>query len=618
MYSHSKPSGLSIVTVALILGLATHLAASMPYIPMRARHVANVADLRESYDYIIVGGGTAGLTVADRLTEDGEYTVLVIEHGYFYDANDVLGGGRQAAQYNLTSVPQPMLGNKTAPVDIGHCVGGSSAINGMAVMRGTAEEYNIWAELGGEGSTWDWDGMLPYFKKAMHFMPPDAALAADFHISYDIESAWGQYEDTRVYASYPGSYMSPQLLTIYNAMSVMPGVDVPADGHAGTHGLFYYPVSVDPRSMTRSYSRTGHWDNLNRTNYEIITGSRADEILFDGSIANGVAFVPKDGNVTTATTVKATKEVIIAAGTIHTPQLLQLSGIGPADLLEQANIPVKVDLPGVGSNFQDHPLGPSVAYRWGTTPPSPINSTGGFGGFGPGTRFPPMTQGLGAFLSLPVVSPDNYDAIAAKYESQDLADYVPETTAESVLAGYKLQQEIYAREMRSEEVSFLNQLIGGTPGAMPIGLHVTSRGTVRIDPMHPEAEPLVDYAALTNPVDMDLMIAYVRFVRRFMESEPFAPYNATEVYPGASVTSDDDLASWIRGVYTPRGYHPIGTASKMPRELGGVVDEGLLVHGTERLSVVDASIMPTLIGGTTQLTVYAIAEKAAALIKSRQ
>ncbi|EPE25603.1 FAD/NAD(P)-binding protein [Glarea lozoyensis ATCC 20868] len=152
--------------------------------------------IQESYDYIIVGGGTAGLTIADRLTEDGRYTVLVIEYGYLTSQSIIVAGnGRDfndpGIRYNITSTKQPGMNNKTQAVVIGCCVGGSSAINGMIVIRGTRTEYDGWKELGSEGSSWDWDGVIPYFRKALHFNPPSPELAQSFNITWD-PSGWGK------------------------------------------------------------------------------------------------------------------------------------------------------------------------------------------------------------------------------------------------------------------------------------------------------------------------------------------------------------------------------------------------------------------------------------------
>ncbi|KAK2786282.1 hypothetical protein FQN52_007873 [Onygenales sp. PD_12] len=166
---------------------------------------------------------------------------------------------------------------------------------------------NIWVELGGEGSTRGWEEILWYFRKALCSIPPDSEVAEKYNITYDIEAGWGQEEDIHIYASYPGSYMNSQLT--YDALKTMPGVPFPADGHGGRHGVVGYPVSVDITTMTRSYSRTGHWDDLKRDNYELITGSRVNKILFDEDVATGVTFVPRDGG--NATTARTKKDVIL-------------------------------------------------------------------------------------------------------------------------------------------------------------------------------------------------------------------------------------------------------------------------------------------------------------------
>lgn len=149
---------------------------------------------------------------------------------------------------------------------------------------------------------------------------------------------------------------------MYKAMAKMPGMDIPIDGVGGNNGLFWNPTSLDPETFWRSYSRTGHYDGITRPNYEVIVNNKVNKILFDGTTATGVQFTPRYGDDPKPVTVKANKEVIISAGTIHTPQILQLSGIGPKSLLDSADIPVVVDLPGVGQNFQDHAW-LSVAYR---------------------------------------------------------------------------------------------------------------------------------------------------------------------------------------------------------------------------------------------------------------
>ncbi|KAK3687827.1 hypothetical protein B0T22DRAFT_510753 [Podospora appendiculata] len=553
----------------LAVVLIPPLAGAIPASVLRARHLKLPSELRDSYDFIVIGGGTAGLTIADRLSESSQSW----SH-WQGNASDGSANGFTAHQYNITSKPQTELNNKIVSVNVGFCVGGSSAINGMV---------------------------------AIYFVPPDPTLAADFNITYDIQAAWGQDRDNHLYASYPGG-LDPKFKTYYNALKSVPNIEFPRDGHAGSHGVFWYPLSVDPKTHMRSYARIAHWDDQERPNYDLITGCKVNKILLDKhNVATGVQFVFKVDN--TIYTVKASKEVILSAGTMHTPQLLQLSGIGPAGLLKKANIAVKVDLPGVGSNFQDHPIGPPVVFNWGQAPPTPPTNS---------TNMPPSEgqgQGLVAFLNLPVAAPDAYGTIAARYQSLDLARYVAPDTAPAVLAGQRAQQAIFAREMRAKRVSFLNYVVFPSPMIHPINFHITSRGTVHINTTAPEAEPVVDYRALTNPTDIDLMIAYIRFFRRFMASGPLAQYGPVEATPGANVSTDAQLASYIRAGYNPQGWHPVGTAAKMRRELGGVVDDELRVYGVRGLRVADASIIPTLVAATTQLTVYTIAEKIAAMIK---
>jgi choline dehydrogenase len=195
---------------------------------------------------------------------------------------------------------------------------------------------------------------------------------------------------------------------------------------------------------------------------------------------------------------------------------------------------------------------------------------------------------------------------------------LPEGTDATVVAGCKVQQAVHAAMMRKKNVSFLELLIGAGPGGSVINLHTVSRGTINIDPNNLTAEPIVDYRAMSNPTDMSLIVEMVRYMRKYMASATFAPYKPVETSPGIYVQTDDEIAAWIRGIYSPTVYHPIGTTAKMPRELGGVVDEDLLVYGVQKLSVIDAGIMPSIPGATTSMTVYAIAEKAADIIKSRQ
>jgi choline dehydrogenase len=313
-----------------------------------------------------------------------------------------------------------------------------------------------------------------------------------------------------------------------------------------------------------------------------------------------VQFVPTAGG--NASTVRAKKEVILAAGAIHTPHILQLSGIGPKSLLREAGIDVVVDLPGVGQKFQDQGYVSSVAFRWSAgAPPAPAVDVQRVTG-------PTMTFNVVARLGFPLVT-DDFEKIADAYGAQDPAAHLPRGSAPEVVAGYAAFQKLHAKQLKKKNVSFLGYLVNRGPGGNVMHLHALSHGTVSINTAKPESEPIVDYRALSNPTDLQIISSNVRWLRKLMANEAFAPYKPVESNPGVAVESDEDLGEWVRGVYIPTLYHPIGTAAKMPRELGGVVDEGLTVHGVEGLAVVDASIMPSMPGGPTSQTVYMIAEK---------
>jgi choline dehydrogenase-like flavoprotein len=255
--------------------------------------------------------------------------------------------------FDIQSVPQTNLQNRSIAVMAGKVVGGSSAVNAMMTIRPAAEDFDRWGSMFSEESHWSWDGMLPYFKRALNFVPPDEAVTESANITYDA-SFWGN--TSGVYAGWP-SFQYPGTTAQMDAFRGIPGVPYAQDSGSGEPGVFWYPTFMDPELVERSYARTGHHDQAaERTNYHLVTKSKVNKVLLDGTTATGVAFVPVGSSSAAETVVRAKKEVIVAAGGIHSPQVLQLSGIGPRKLLTSANITTVVDLPGVGQNFQDHAM----------------------------------------------------------------------------------------------------------------------------------------------------------------------------------------------------------------------------------------------------------------------
>ncbi|KAJ3943519.1 uncharacterized protein N0V96_006444 [Colletotrichum fioriniae] len=574
---------ISVLMAALGLSLTNIpgvVSSSVPQSIAHSRILPRACDVKAAYDYIIVGGGTSGLTVADRLTESGKHNSSQVNTV----TTGLLSWRNQSHTFNFSSLPQEGLNGRKINVIGGVMLGGSTGVNAMQVHRGQKEDYDRWGSYFSNESEWSWDGLLPYFKKAWNFHPPTPELTEQFDIKYD-ESFWGN--SSGIHASFP-TFHWPMLKTEVEAFKEIRGVDFPADSGAGEPGVFWYPTSFDPATVTRSMARRGHWDGIEaaRDNYETITGHKVLKVLFnDGSdgdsdsetetrTAIGVSYV--EANSTTARgarIVKARKEVILATGSIHTPQILQRSGVGERPLLEAAGIEVVVDLPGVGQNFQDHPVGAGATFTF--------------------TNFD--------------VHPDMTDLV----NNQTFIDEA-KAEFEANRTGYAAQQTRLAAALRSPGAAFYNFFLRGAPTESNfVLLHPLSRGTISLNTSDPFfSEPVVDYRALSNPTDLAVQIEFIRFTRRyFLESATLARYAPVETVPGANVTTDEALGEAVRRMVSPTTFHPVGTAAMMPRALGGVVDEGLEVYGVRGLSVVDASVMPDLPGAYTQQTVYAVAEK---------
>ncbi|KAI1101644.1 putative GMC oxidoreductase [Jackrogersella minutella] len=615
---------------ALLLAMAEPFGHARHHPELQLRFLNGSSEVQSSYDYVIVGAGTAGLTIADRLTADGNSTVLVVENGEVVDSpriDQVYSGGAAMGptwSYQINSVPQANLRNRTAAVLAGNLVGGSSAINAMMTVRGTSEDYDRWGSFFGNESSWSWDGLLPYLKKALNFVPPGLAVAESVNITYDT-SYWGN--NSGVYVGWP-SFQWPGLTTQIEAFKDIPGVEFPTDSGSGKAGVYWFPTFMDPKKVQRSYARTGHFDGINRINHDVVTKSKVTKIMLEDGIATGVVFRQKTGNATTYTTVKANREVILSAGAIHSPQLLQLSGLGPRKLLESAGINTTVDLPGVGQNFQDHPMMfMSIVLQNFTTHPSPSDMFGNsnFSDWAQevwrANKTGPYSMGIGnaaAWLGMPVISPDRFEEIASELENQDHGAQLPPDTDPTVIAGYSAQMKNMAASIRSSNTAFYNHVLSGSGSSGPlIDLHPLSRGTVNINTTDPfNTEPIVDYRALANPVDLEIMVEFLRFTKRYFFETRLKELAPRQMQPPDYVNEPEDLASFLVQNLSPSEFHPSGTCAMMPKELGGVVDESLKVYGVKNLRVVDASIMPTLPGANTCQSVYAIAEKAADLIKA--
>ncbi|KAH8845069.1 hypothetical protein MCOR01_002323 [Pyricularia oryzae] len=557
----------------------------------QARQIQEASELLEAYDYVIVGGGTAGLTVADRLTEDPATTVLVLEAGVMGDPAEVLpatagGSGWTLPAWKFQSVPQANLGGRTSLVWLGNVVGGGSAVNAMMAARGSAEDYDRWGRpFGDDDGGWNWEGILPYFKKGLKMNPPPADLANQFNISIDAAN-WGT--DSPVQVGFP-SFQYPGLKPLVKAFTEMPGVEFVKDSGAGGAGVYWFPTLMDPNKVERSYAGNAHYSNLDRPNYHLMVEttvrraarrhhSHGRRVYQGGSIA----------------TVEATREVLIAAGAIHTAKVLMLSGIGPREAIEAAGQDTVVDLPGVGQNFQDHAnLGAAITLA-GLKQIHPNPDDLGEGGDAKfqrwsdavwaanRTRARSIAYGnIAGWLPLTAISPDRHEALAAELEAQDHAAHLPADAHPTVAAGYAAQMKGLAAAMRSKNTVFARYALNAATGATAPSSTSPS-------------------AAAPWP---------------WTRATPLAPCRSSTTAPSAT-PSRWPYRRLARHRLRPSDLHPVGTAAMLPLELGGVVDTTLRVYGVDNLRVVDSSIMPSLPGGNTCQPTYAIAEKAADIIKS--
>ncbi|KAF7937202.1 uncharacterized protein EAE98_001516 [Botrytis deweyae] len=603
------------------------------------------ADLLPIYDYVIVGGGTSGLVVANRLSKNANTTVLVIEAGNFHNNEDfitvplittanlpVLGNGPRGTIYdwNTTSVPQSNLGNRSIDLPAGKVIGGSSAINGMAFMRGNAAEYDHWEELGNAG--WNWEGLLPYFKESEHFTPADEEEVQDWGIEYDANV---HGENGFVQNGYP-SFVWPSTKNFLNAFFEL-GVSYIKDSFAGLNaGVFFIVLSIthDTKERSTSQSFLPPSSNLTvRPNLHVLTANTVTKILFStpSNYSSETSKEPRATGVEYAAgvneekfTVNAKKEVILSAGAQRTPQLLQISGIGRRDVLENLGIEVVVESEGVGENYQDHLLlttvnnAPNIAIQTGNLSTNATWLEEQLELYHKKREGPFTTASANVFAFLPLAtilngsSASTLSTLQSLSQSTDVSQYLLPSTPSSVLAGYKVQHQILASNLLSKNTSHVEMIVsdGIIIPAMQLPF---SRGRVSISSPSAFDFPLLNPNYLSNPLDLLQFTVAFNYTRLMRTTSSLQAINLTESYPGSSVTTQAEIEEHVRESVASEHHHS-GTASMLPRELGGVVDEGLRVYGVKGLRVVDASVIPMIVGAHLQGTVYGVAEKGAAKI----
>ena len=382
--------------------------------------------------------------------------------------------------------------------------------------------------------------------------------------------------------------------------------------------MFWVPRAQDPHNQTRSYAVTGYLDPaMTRDNFDLLPGHRVNQIMLsEDNHAEGVMVQRRGGR--SPSIIHAKKEVILAAG-LHTPVIMQRSGIGPQRLLDAAGIDVRVELPGVGMNLQDHPAA-GLAYRFDTDlpiNPSTVNFAQAQDEYRR-TRSGPHAGGHNTAIFLPGASfYRNSSRLTDSIHLDDHAQFLPPAYGEdaTLFAGYQKQLSVLGKAFSSNHSTLIGSPIAADPYALLILQKPLSRGTITVDPANPiEGDPLVDYGTFTNPLDVDIMIAMMQFTRRWYKTKAMAPLSPVENSPGAEVTSYSALERYLREHAENTIGHHSGTAAMLPLEFGGVVGPDLAVYGVKGLSVVDASMIPLVPSTNLCSTVYAVAEKVSAAL----
>ena len=523
----------------------------------------------ERYDFIVIGAGSAGAAVASRLSEDPTNKVLLLEAGPASHlwSRIPIGYARlinnPAANWCYSAEPEANTNGRKIAVPRGRLLGGSSSINGLVFVRGQAQDFDTWAQMGNRG--WSYSDVLPFFKK--------------------MESYAGGEDEYR-------GREGPLRVTVPDEKGLLYDALIAAAAHANIpHNTDYNGADQEGISMSQATIAGGKRMSTavcylepakHRANLRIVTGALSEAVILEDKRCTGVRYSVGGAQHVAM----ASREVIISAGTINSPQLLELSGIGNAEHLQGIGIEVRHDLPGVGENLRDH-YAPRTRWTIGAAGVTYNDRGRGFGLVKQALRYLFTRKGMLGIPAAPI------RAFVKSREGLEAPDVLLGWVPMLYEPGYKLSRSAgvtcYAHPMRPDSTG-----------------HIHTRSA------DPRVPPSINFNFLAAELDRAITVRAIRIVREIMTAPPMQALNTEEIAPGQARESDDDILGWVKEV-AETTYHPVGTC-KMGTDIMAVVDEQLRVRGIHGLRIADASIMPTLTSGNTNAPSIMIGEKAAAMV----